>query len=143
MDALFQGPLFILAVIAGAAFLFFVITAPARGNSQNRRRAGDADVFIAQAESKLLIGEIDAAESLYLRALPLADGVAPLLFSEAYYGLARCAERRRDMPHAAQCVRFALAYAPQWNMEKPAFEQLLKGELERYVAASRTPTPSA
>lgn len=138
MEALLQVPLFLLLLVGGTLLLFFVITAPARRQQSDQRRRGQqANAMIAQAESKLLLGDVAAAESLYLRALPLADGVDPLLFAEAYYGVARCAERRGDYEYAAQSVRFALAYVAEWRHEKPAYEQLLNRELQRLEALAR------
>jgi hypothetical protein len=144
MDALIQAPLFLLAVLAGTALLFWIITAPARGNSQTlRRKAQEANSLIAQGEGKLLVGDYAAAESLFFRALPLADGSDALLFSEAYFGVARCAERRGDLQYAAQSIRFALAYAPEWRSDKPNYEQFLNRELRRVLDAIGKASPSA
>jgi len=123
---------FIVVIILAAV----ILNGP-RGSSgprrSRRRDAEEASRLITQAEIKLQQGEVDAAFSLFLRALPLADGVAPLLFSEAYYGLARCAEKQGDLQYAAQSIRFALAYAPQWRYDKPAYEELLNSELRRVL----------
>lgn len=140
MSDFFNALLFLALVMAGAALIWAILVAPhamrlrAAGNRRSYRDAAEAHRLIGQAESKMLVGEADAAEPLYLRALDLAQGVAPLLVSEANFGLARICERRGDLKQAAQFLSAALSAAPGWRDEKPAFEQFLDREHKRLLA---------
>ncbi len=136
---MFGTTFFIIALAVAICALPFLLGA-SRGtsgasNRGSRRNQEEADRLIGQAEMQVQTGQLDSAELLYNRAVSLAIG-APLLMSEAHYGLFRVCERRRDWQGAIQQIDRALAFAPEWRDYKPNFEHLLDREKARVLAES-------
>ncbi len=99
---------------------------------QPNRRSRDqhkADRHINEAEYLMMTGQFDSAAALYNQAVALAVG-APLLMSEAHFGLFRVCKHRRDWQGAALQIDLALSFSPEWRNYKPNFEDLLKREKE-------------
>lgn len=96
-------------------------------DQSNQRKA---DRLISEAQVQMLTGQIDSAAALYKQSVELAVG-APLLLSEAHFGLFRVCKRRSDWEGAARQIELALSFSPKWREFKPSFEDLLVQEKER------------
>ncbi len=126
----------VIAIVALVVLVFVLPTllhgrssGPSSGSRRNQERA---DQLIGQAESAMMRGQLGEAESCFSQATTLANG-APLLLSEAHYGLCRVCERKGDLQGAARQVDAALSYAPQWREYKPNYDTLLQSEKRRIL----------
>ncbi|MDZ4838300.1 MAG: hypothetical protein SGJ27_31335 [Candidatus Melainabacteria bacterium] len=133
-----SGPLLVaiivLVLVSALPFLLRgASSSSGGGNRGSRRNQEEADRLIGQAEMQVQTGQLDSASALYSRATTLAVG-APLLMSEAHYGLFRVAARRRDLQGAVRQIDAALSFAPEWREYKPNFERLLESEKQRVIS---------
>jgi hypothetical protein len=117
--------LLMLAILVADIFLILAQQAnsPAR---KARRAAAEANELLTKAEGKLLLNQNSEAAALFRQALYKAEVSEPLLASEAFYGLARVAERSADKAEAVRMTEQALELAKFWRAAKPNFETLLK-----------------
>jgi len=122
----------IIAVVLIAFVAFTMMHGQANSGGGSRRNQDKADALIGRAESQIMLGQLDAAESSFSQATMLAAG-DPLLLSEAHYGLCRVCERRGDLKGAVRQVEASLSYAPQWREFKPNYERLLESEKRRLL----------
>lgn len=131
-----------LYVIIGMGLLVFVLFTfmhgqanygsggSARGTRRNQERA---DALIAQSNSHLLLGKLVEAEAGFREAYGLAIG-APLLMSEACWGLSEVYRKRGDYKSALEWIDMALSFAPEWREYKPNYESYLKRDRDEIQA---------
>ncbi len=120
-----------LIVISAAFFLVLALgcwrALFGGSNRGSRRKHQEADRLIGEAEVKMMSRQTDSAADLYNRAAKLAVG-APILMSEAHYGLFRVCKHRRDRVGAVRQINLAISFSPKWREFKPDFESLLQRE---------------
>ncbi len=96
-------------------------------NRGSCRKHQEATRLIGEAEVKMMNRQTDSAADLYNRAAKLAVG-APILMSEAHYGLFRVCKHRRDRVGAVRQINLAISFSPKWRESKPDFASLLQRE---------------
>jgi hypothetical protein len=133
-----------LYVLAGMCLIVFVLytfmhsqsnygsgaAGSPRGSRRNQERA---DALIAESNSLLLRGKIMEAEAGFRQAYSLAVG-APLLMSEACWGLSETCKARGDWHAALRQIDAALSFAPEWREYKPNYEAYLKRDRDEIMA---------
>ncbi|MBX3152113.1 hypothetical protein KF728_18285 [Candidatus Obscuribacterales bacterium] len=108
-----------------------------RGSRRNQERA---DARIAESNSLLMRGKLIEAEAGFREAFQLAVG-APLLMSEACWGLSEVCKKRGDWKSALQHIDTALSFAPEWRDYKPNYESYLKRDREEIAAKLKGDSP--
>lgn len=133
-----------LYVIIGMGLLVFVLFTFMHGQANygsgsgssprgSRRNQERADALIAQSNSHLLLGKLIEAEAGFREAYRLAVG-APLLMSEACWGLSEVYRKRGDYKSALEQIDMALSFAPEWRDYKPNYESYLKRDRDEIAA---------